>query len=265
MKIAFMSDLHLEWFPLTLPKIDADVLVLAGDIGVGLQGLQWAASPDCGFDPHRIVYLPGNHEFYHNFMPEMVTRMADYAKSVGIGALIRPDDTVTIDNVVFCGGTFWTDFSFWFDKKVAKMQSKKLIADYSYIKVGLTHFPDGDYIYLTPDETELKHYEYRGAIRRAANEAYNKKQKTVVCTHMAPHPRSSLPKYLSDPTTAAYVSDQSELILDHPSIVAWIHGHVHNSNDYMIGDCRVVSNPRGYASAKTVENKEFDVLRIIEV
>lgn len=258
MKIAFMSDLHLEWFPLTLPKIDADVLVLAGDIGVGLQGLQWAASPDCGFDPHRIVYLPGNHEFYHNFMPEMVARMADYAQSVGIGALIRPDDTVTIDNVVFCGGTFWTDFSFWFDKKVAMMQSKRSVNDYRLIEIESQRN-------LTPEDTVSMHLKYKRAIQQAVLDASKKHQKVVACTHMAPHPRSSLPKYLSDPTTAAYVSDQSELILDHPSIVAWIHGHVHNSNDYMIGGCRVVSNPRGYASAKTVENKEFDVLRIIEV
>jgi hypothetical protein len=38
----------------------------------------------------------------------------------------------------------------------------------------------------------------------------------------------------------------SEFILDRPQIKLWTHGHVHNVNDYMIGDTRVVSNPRGY-------------------
>ena len=27
----------------------------------------------------------------------------------------------------------------------------------------------------------------------------------------------------------------------------WIHGHMHNRSDYMIGDTRIVCNPRGYA------------------
>jgi len=34
--------------------------------------------------------------------------------------------------------------------------------------------------------------------------------------------------------------------LDHPQIKLWTHGHTHHEFDYMIGECRVVCNPRGY-------------------
>ena len=44
----------------------------------------------------------------------------------------------------------------------------------------------------------------------------------------------------------AYSSDLSELMLDHPQIRMWTHGHTHHNFDYMIGQCRVVCNPRGY-------------------
>jgi hypothetical protein len=44
----------------------------------------------------------------------------------------------------------------------------------------------------------------------------------------------------------AYSSDLSDLILDHPQIKFWTHGHTHDQFDYMIGSTRVVCNPRGY-------------------
>ena len=43
MRIHFMSDIHLEFGPLNIPSpAAADVVVLAGDIGVGVKGVDWA-------------------------------------------------------------------------------------------------------------------------------------------------------------------------------------------------------------------------------
>ena len=44
----------------------------------------------------------------------------------------------------------------------------------------------------------------------------------------------------------AYHSDLTDIMLDHPQIKLWTHGHTHHTFDYMIGNCRVVCNPRGY-------------------
>ena len=41
----------------------------------------------------------------------------------------------------------------------------------------------------------------------------------------------------------------------HNKIKYWIHGHMHSNVDYMIGDTRVVCNPRGYSD---MENVKFD-------
>jgi hypothetical protein len=46
-----------------------------------------------------------------------------------------------------------------------------------------------------------------------------------------------------------YHSELSEFILDHPEIVLWTHGHMHDPFDYNIGTNRVVCNPRGYKGA----------------
>ena len=42
MKIQILSDLHLEFEDMKLPKTDADIIVLAGDIHSGIKGIQWA-------------------------------------------------------------------------------------------------------------------------------------------------------------------------------------------------------------------------------
>jgi hypothetical protein len=43
-----------------------------------------------------------------------------------------------------------------------------------------------------------------------------------------------------------YSSDMDEFIEHRPQIKLWTHGHTHHVFDYMIGETRVVCNPRGY-------------------
>ena len=69
----------------------------------------------------------------------------------------------------------------------------------------------------------------------------------VVVTHHSPSKQSTHPRYARDVImNGAYSSDLSEFILDHENILFWTHGHMHDPSDYMIGQCRVICNPRGY-------------------
>jgi hypothetical protein len=43
-----------------------------------------------------------------------------------------------------------------------------------------------------------------------------------------------------------YHSHLEYFIMDHPQIKTWVHGHMHDAVDYMIGETRILSNPRGY-------------------
>jgi len=67
--------------------------------------------------------------------------------------------------------------------------------------------------------------------------------KTVVITHMAPSARSIPDHYKDELLSAAYASHLDELA---QGADLWIHGHIHDSVDYSIGNCRVISNPLGY-------------------
>ena len=68
--------------------------------------------------------------------------------------------------------------------------------------------------------------------------------KTVVVTHHAPRRESVAARYAADVVSAGSASDLPDAFFDVP--VLWIHGHVHNSFDYVVGNCRVITNPRGY-------------------
>ena len=61
MKIHILSDLHTEFSDFDPPETDADVVVLAGDIGVGGGGIQWA---ERRYPKVPVIDVPGNHEFY---------------------------------------------------------------------------------------------------------------------------------------------------------------------------------------------------------
>ena len=41
MKLHILNDLHIEFEAFAPLSTDADVIVLAGDIGVGMEGLRW--------------------------------------------------------------------------------------------------------------------------------------------------------------------------------------------------------------------------------
>ena len=87
---------------------------------------------------------------------------------------------------------------------------------------------------------------------------------TVVITHFAPARGSIAAKFAGSPLNACFVSDlESQIRRWQPAL--WLHGHVHDSVDYRIGNTRVVANPRGYAPKGVVENQSFDPTLTIDV
>jgi Icc-related predicted phosphoesterase len=85
---------------------------------------------------------------------------------------------------------------------------------------------------------------------------------TVVVTHNAPSSQSSEEQYKSTEMAPAFATNLEGFIEEH-SPKLWIHGHMHNNSDYMVGETRVLCNPRGYAGINV--NPEFDETLVVEV
>jgi hypothetical protein len=62
-RLHIVNELPIEFEDFDPLASDADVVILAGDIGVGLEGLRWAEEP---FPDRSVIYEPGNHEFYRH-------------------------------------------------------------------------------------------------------------------------------------------------------------------------------------------------------
>jgi len=48
-------------------------------------------------------------------------------------------------------------------------------------------------------------------------------------------------------------------------VALWIHGHTHDSFDYLVRDTRVVCNPRGYVKHDIQENASFDPALVVQI
>lgn len=259
MKIHILSDLHLEFGKLKLPEVEADVTVLAGDIGVGLQGIEWALKT---FPWHRpVIYVMGNHEFYGQRV--MMELWKDARKKVkGTHIHLLENESVEIEGVRFLGATLWTDFClFGAGEREKAMRDALDLNDYWSILTAhsLEGYNRHKATLLRPEDTLRMHKTSRTWLDRELEEAHA--GKTVVVSHTAPHRGSLHPKWEYSPISPCFVSNLPGLV---ERADLWIHGHTHDGFDYRVERCRVVCNPRGYANSADL-NPGFDPGLVMEV
>jgi Icc-related predicted phosphoesterase len=246
LRIHILSDLHREFrrddeiLPAKLPR--ADVVVLAGDIDVGKRGLEWARRR---FES-RILYVPGNHEFYDRDWRTTREEIRRAAAVLGID-LLDPN-SVQIGDIVFIGATLWTDFRLFGDPAREMLTARKALNDFRLIHG------------FSPAKSVSEHERDRTFIESTLH--LNRDKRSVVVTHHAPSLRSVAPRYRGDRLSAAFASNLEPLIAKYRPAL-WIHGHMHDSLDYAFGDTRVICNSYGYHDEEV--NSAFAASLMIEL
>ena len=243
MKLNVLSDLHLSLGALAAPGTEADVVVLAGDIARPKEAIAWASGL-----AKPVLYVPGNHEFYGASIAGTVEELKRL--SVGTSIRVLDNDEVIIDGVRFLGTTLWTDFMLCGEgeKRVAAMQeAQRFMRDFSRIRIGEAPF--------TPEASAALFARAAAWLERRLAQPHA--GPTVVITHHAPSRKSIHPRFADSPMNACFVSD-AERLIDGSRARLWIHGHTHDSFDYVANGTRVLCNPRGYAKDGVNENPSFD-------
>lgn len=265
MKIKLASDLHLEFSDINIKNDEGcDVLILSGDIMVANDLYEHPETSygmystvnlaDLGrrqqtalrfrdflkrvsFQFPHVIYVAGNHEFYHGRWFQSLDVLRDEcAKFPNIYFLER--DCKKIDDVTFVGGTLWTDMNR--NDPLTLHSVRDMMNDYRVIKNDKAGFTR-----VKPVDTSVRHSQTVGYIKSVIEGKFD--EKFVVCGHHAPSKLSTHPRYANEfLMNGAYSSDLSDFIIDHPQIKLWTHGHTHHPFDYVIGETRVVCNPRGY-------------------
>ena len=275
MRIAVTSDLHLEFGDINIQNTDnADVLILGGDIMLAQDlhdhpesdmttmteeifknlGRRQANAFDfrnflkrVSFQFSHVIYIAGNHEFYHGKWPIGLQYLRDECARFP-NVYFLENDCKQIDDVTFVGCTLWTDMNN--GDPLTLHSIRDMMNDFKIIRNS-----DLGFTSLRPAHVAQAHKKSVGYIRQVIEGKFD--AKFVVVGHMSPSRLSTHPKYAGqDLMNGGYSSDLDEFILDHPQVKLWTHGHTHEEFDYMIGSTRIVCHPRGYVNYERGSQEE---------
>lgn len=243
-EVKIISDVHLEHYYATqyFPHIGrGDILVLAGDILCAkhlktdgyLKNVYKTFLEECSKNYTHVLYIMGNHEFWgYNYesVPKLIR------EHLPDNVHLLDNETFTYKDWNFICATLWTNFRN--ANPIEMLDAEMHMNDYKSIRIG------SNYRKLRAQDTLNFHVQSRDYILQQLEIL---KENVFIITHHAPSYRSIAEKHKNSACNSAYCSNLDDLIISHPQIKYWCHGHVHTRFDYMIGEsCRVICNPVGH-------------------
>lgn len=259
MKFRIISDLHIGeyWHPFELEVMEDEkntVLLIAGDAGEQVEAVEDIQKYCDRFQ--EVLCVMGNHEYCRGNMVETVPKIEQ--------AVNRPNfkilDMGCVDygSVVVIGATLWTDIAN--EDPLMMMSAKDFMLDYKCIRLG----PKPNNRLITSAYTVNLHRQHLEYIKAMVSIIKDTGKKILIMTHHAPSSESVGERFIGHSSNAYFHSNLDEYIMDQP-IDVWVHGHMHNSSDYKIGNTRVICNPRGYQSSYCEEKTNFNSTLTIEL
>lgn len=273
MRIAYMSDLHLEFEPLRarqdgwreldaarrllpghpdrgplLSSIrDVDLVVLAGDIDLGLNGIRYADAV-ARYLEVPVVYVAGNHESYDGDLTLLAGDLQDAAWATegrvfyleqGIASLWIGGERLHV-----LGCTLWTDYQLEGDADTAMQRALERMQDYRQITWHGAAFRPRDALAI---HRRSRAWLGEQILRLRQREPGSR---LAIVSHHAP---IALPLESRVATVApCYASDLAAAIAQwRPD--AWFHGHSHRRHETRCGDTWVVAAPLGYPAGPTLD------------
>ena len=231
MKIQIASDLHFEIWKWHLPDPedqfapdeDRDLLILAGDIVDGKRQFGMAfIRRELAISP--VIYVPGNHEYYHATKREVDAFWRAFAGE-NPGFYYLNDDTVEIGGLRFYGAEWCSDF--WGKPPVL---FHNMIEDF----------------HVTPNWDTYAHLEEHKRITASITALAG--EVDVVITHFPPTLEAIDQELYAGDHNSPYFINDAEPLVQYVKPKLWVSGHTHSPFDYKVGQTRVIGNPRGYPS-----------------
>lgn len=247
MRIVPVSDLHSEFAPYKGKFADGDVLVLAGDI-FSATSLD-VTKTDAWNRKHRkhihafltrvcaqfelVLMVAGNHEFYGGEYYHALSLLQNLNSTYPNFHFLH-NETYHHEGVDFIGSTLWTSFNEGNSETMEVLG--KSMNDYENISIMDMNRKR----LLRPEDV----YEFHWTDVEFLKSELSKPGTKVVITHHAPTFYSAHPRYLDDIHMLGAYSSNLDFLMEGVSL--WIHGHIHDSFDYVLNGTRVVDNPYGY-------------------
>ncbi len=234
MRIRLLSDLHNEFSTFIPEELDADIVVLAGDIDTKTRGISWALEHfSC-----PVLYVLGNHEFYGGHLAATLEKMRELG---GDRVRILERDAVELEGVRFLGTTCWTDFASTGNAVNAARAAQEAMWDFRAIRTD-------SYRPISTADLVREASKSKRWLQETLRIPFP--GKTVVITHHAPTLKSIQGSpHAGGLLDAAFANDWEDML--GPAVDLWLHGHSHHSIDFVLNGTRVISNARGYPNEQT--------------
>lgn len=257
-QFALVSDLHG-----VLPVFSYDtkdtVLICPGDIHEVHRKAQFRTMlADLCSRFKTVITTAGNHEYYGTNIQSAHHKLRAFEEEFSNYFFLQDEFHMVEDDIMIIGSTLWT--SLCNHNPIVMYDAETKMNDYKHIRHGPPDY--GWKRKLSTVDTMMFHRESTEYIKETIEYfksiPYPEVKKVLVMSHHAPSFQSVSPQYLTDDLNGAYCSNLDDMIIELKPTV-WVHGHVHDSFDYMIEDTRVLCNPQGYELRDgSFENKSFN-------
>lgn len=235
MKVQFCSDLHLEMRPkdYKLAQTNADIIILAGDVHVGIDAVEFAVD-ESQRQKKPVIFVAGNHEYYGQDYDHLLNKMR-LALIDNPQVHFLENDELIIDGTRFLGATLWTDYK---GDTISETEdnmnySGRCLRDHVVIRRTYKNF--------TPQDAAAINSSSVAFLSHKLNEEFD--GRTFVITHHGPSPQCQHQHYPVGQISTAFHSNFDSLVR---KADAWIFGHTHSNLNTKVGNCRLVSNQMGY-------------------
>lgn len=161
------------------------------------------------------------------------------------------------NDLVILGCTLWTDYRLLdpiIPQELAMLEAQKTINDFKYIRNS-----SEKYRKLRPKDCLDSHNNSLMFLKHSLDKF--KSHKVGIVTHHPPIVKCINPRYSNTSINSSYASNLDKFVAESNALF-WVSGHTHYSVDYMLGNTRIISNPKGYS---TDLNPDFVDDLVIEV
>ena len=237
-RVQIASDLHLETWDGGCPRSvldpdpDRDLLILAGDIDVGLAAkdrvAEWAeAAP--------VVYVMGNHEHYSPADHEEIDHWWSLTAAQVPGLHVLNGEAREVAGLTVWGG-IWC----------SALRAPGVPGAQGIVARHINDFvaPRNDHGRWTTTRHRETHAEHSASLERHAGAL------DVVVTHFPPTRRAIHRRYRgrgreTRAMNAYFVNDAEDLV-ERVGAALWVSGHVHDPYRVQVGRTLCIGNPAGY-------------------
>lgn len=259
---------------------DIDVILIAGDIAGSYQKETKFLKNLSKQMQIPIYAIAGNHLGYEYYTREEELDMFlfNYKKSNPLEGTKQysidyikentPENVFYLDNeyidlgeYILFGGCMYSDYKLYPNIELSKKSGEQCLNDFRYVhiydkKMNIVRL-------VNTDDYQEYHKVFIEKLEKCIKET---NKDIIVLSHFAPSIKSIAKKYLKGNIylNASYCSDMEDFILNNPKIKYWIHGHMHDSFDYMVGQCRIICEPFGYKYENKLSLRKW-LGKIIEI